>query len=42
VHLERTAKAGITPAINMDTGRVNVLSSADRHNVLSPEGASFG
>jgi dihydrodipicolinate synthase/N-acetylneuraminate lyase len=33
-HLERTAAAGLTPAVNMDTGYVNVLSPAERRRVL--------
>jgi len=33
-HIARTAAAGLTPAVNMDTGYVQLLSSADRRRVL--------
>jgi dihydrodipicolinate synthase/N-acetylneuraminate lyase len=33
-HVERTARAGITPAVNMDTGYVNLLDDATRQRVL--------
>ena len=33
-HLTRTAEAGLTPAVNMDTGYVNLLSSDERNAVL--------
>ena len=33
-HVARTAAAGLTPAVNMDTGYVQVLSDADRTRVL--------
>jgi dihydrodipicolinate synthase/N-acetylneuraminate lyase len=34
-HVARTAAAGITPAVNMDTGYVNLLDDATRHEVLA-------
>jgi len=34
-HLERTAAAGLCPAVNMDTGYVNLLSSTERQAVLA-------
>jgi len=34
VHIARTAKAGLTPAVNMDTGYVNLLTPAQRADVL--------
>lgn len=33
-HLERTVQAGLTPAVNMDTGYVNLLSKAQRRQIL--------
>jgi dihydrodipicolinate synthase/N-acetylneuraminate lyase len=33
-HVARTAAAGITPAVNMDTGYVNLLDDATRREVL--------
>jgi dihydrodipicolinate synthase/N-acetylneuraminate lyase len=33
-HVARTAEAGITPAVNMDTGYVNLLSDGERLEVL--------
>jgi dihydrodipicolinate synthase/N-acetylneuraminate lyase len=33
-HVERTAAAGLTPAVNMDTGFVHLLSPAQRAEVL--------
>ncbi len=33
-HVERTAAAGLTPAVNMDTGYVNLLSVQQREDVL--------
>ena len=33
-HLERTVIAGLQPAVNMDTGYVNMLSPAERQQVL--------
>lgn len=34
-HLARTADVGITPAVNMDTGYVNLLDGATRRTVLA-------
>jgi len=33
-HVLRTAEAGLTPAVNMDTGYVNLLDEATRKQVL--------
>jgi len=33
-HVDRTYTAGLTPAINMDTGYVNLLTSAERLKIL--------
>jgi dihydrodipicolinate synthase/N-acetylneuraminate lyase len=33
-HVERTVDAGLTPAVNMDTGYVQLLSEADKERVL--------
>lgn len=33
-HIERTQAAGLTPAVNMDTGYVQLLSEADKRRVL--------
>ena len=33
-HIARTADAGLTPAVNMDTGYVNLLDDATRREVL--------
>jgi dihydrodipicolinate synthase/N-acetylneuraminate lyase len=33
-HIERTAAAGLTPAVNMDTGYVQLLTAAERSRVL--------
>jgi dihydrodipicolinate synthase/N-acetylneuraminate lyase len=33
-HIERTASAGLIPAVNMDTGYVNLLTSDQRREVL--------
>ena len=33
-HLQRTAAAGLTPSVNMDTGYVHLLSDAERAQVL--------
>ena len=33
-HVTRTAEAGLTPAVNMDTGYVNLLDEATRQQVL--------
>ena len=34
-HVRRTAEAGLTPAVNMDTGYVNLLDAATRREVLA-------
>lgn len=34
-HVARTSAAGLTPAVNMDTGYVNLLDEATRHEVLA-------
>jgi dihydrodipicolinate synthase/N-acetylneuraminate lyase len=34
-HIARTADAGLAPAVNMDTGYVNLIDEATRHEVLS-------
>ncbi|MDX1994194.1 MAG: dihydrodipicolinate synthase family protein [bacterium] len=34
-HLERTAQAGLVPAVNMDTGYANLISEATRREVLA-------
>ncbi|HHV55405.1 MAG TPA: dihydrodipicolinate synthase family protein [Firmicutes bacterium] len=34
-HVERTLQAGLTPAVNMDTGYVNLLTAGERRQVLS-------
>jgi len=41
-HVVRTAEAGITPAVNMDTGYVNLLSSEQREAVLDQTKAVLG
>jgi dihydrodipicolinate synthase/N-acetylneuraminate lyase len=33
-HVERTYAAGLTPAVNMDTGYANLLSNQERENLL--------
>ena len=33
-HVRRTADAGLTPAVNMDTGYANLISEAERERVL--------
>ena len=33
-HVRRTAEAGLTPAVNMDTGFANLISEAERQTVL--------
>jgi dihydrodipicolinate synthase/N-acetylneuraminate lyase len=41
-HVARTAAAGLTPAVNMDTGYVQLLSAAERERVLDVvAGSSF-
>ncbi|MCY4146126.1 MAG: dihydrodipicolinate synthase family protein [Chloroflexi bacterium] len=34
LHIRRTAEAGLTPAVNMDTGFANLISEAERQQVL--------
>lgn len=41
-HLARTADAGLTPAVNMDTGYVNLLSDAQRRQVLEQTAEVLG
>ncbi|MEX0704852.1 MAG: dihydrodipicolinate synthase family protein [Planctomycetales bacterium] len=41
-HVERTAKAGLTPAVNMDTGYVNLIDDATRRAVLERTRATLG
>ncbi len=41
-HIERTAAAGITPAVNMDTGYVHLLAPADRERVLDETRSVLG
>lgn len=41
-HLRRTAEAGITPAVNMDTGYVNLLTDAQRLEVLKATQEEMG
>jgi dihydrodipicolinate synthase/N-acetylneuraminate lyase len=41
-HVARTASAGLTPAVNMDTGYVNLLDDATRYEVLQHTRAALG
>ncbi len=41
-HIRRTAEAGITPAVNMDTGFANLISEAERQRVLRSTRAALG
>ena len=41
-HIERTFAAGLTPAVNMDTGYVNLLSPKIRQQLLSIASQSAG
>src|SRR5882672_10306919 len=41
-HAERTAAAGLTPAVNMDTGYVSLLDEATRRRVLAETRATLG
>ena len=34
-HIERTVEAGLTPAVNMDTGYVQLLTDEQKHEVLA-------
>jgi dihydrodipicolinate synthase/N-acetylneuraminate lyase len=41
-HVERTVAAGLTPAVNMDTGYVNLLDEAARSRVLAETRSTLG
>jgi len=41
-HVRRTADAGLTPAVNMDTGYVNLLDDATRRQVLAQTQDTLG
>ncbi len=41
-HVQRTATAGLTPAVNMDTGYVNLLDGATKRQVLERTRAALG
>ena len=41
-HVERTAGAGLTPAVNMDTGYVQLLDAATRQRVLDEARSASG
>ncbi|MGN6693126.1 MAG: dihydrodipicolinate synthase family protein [Aquihabitans sp.] len=41
-HVERTVAAGLTPAVNMDTGYVQLLGDADKERVLDLTAAVTG
>jgi len=41
-HVERTAKAGLTPAVNMDTGYVHLLDDNTRRQVLTVTRETLG
>ena len=41
-HVARTAAAGLTPAVNMDTGYVNLLDDATREAVLQADAGGAG
>ncbi len=41
-HVERTRAAGLTPAVNMDTGYVNLLDDATRQKVLEETRSVLG
>lgn len=41
-HIRRTAEAGIMPAVNMDTGYANLISGAERAQVLQLVGEMMG
>ncbi len=41
-HVERTASAGLTPAVNMDTGYGHLLDDATRRRVLAETRATLG
>ena len=41
-HVDRTARSGLTPAVNMDTGFVNLLDEQTRNEVLSRTRETMG
>ena len=41
-HIRRTAEAGLTPAVNMDTGFVNLISQVQRQRVLDVASETLG
>ena len=41
-HVARTADSGLTPAVNMDTGYVNLLDAATRERVLAETAGVVG
>ncbi len=41
-HVQRTAAAGLIPAVNMDTGYVNLISEAERDKVLQLTRSALG
>ncbi len=41
-HIRRTAEAGLTPAVNMDTGYANLISEEERDRVLQLTNATLG
>lgn len=41
-HVARTADAGLTPAVNMDTGYVNLIDETTRREVLAQTRAALG
>src|SRR5437660_1171887 len=41
-HVARTADAGLIPAVNMDTGYVNLLDDATRQEVLQQTASVLG
>lgn len=41
-HVQRTAEAGLTPAVNMDTGYVNLLTDEERQTVLQVTQQALG
>jgi len=41
-HVQRTAAAGLTPAVNMDTGYVNMLDDATKQQVLERTCSALG
>src|SRR5436309_13142475 len=41
-HAQRTAAAGLTPAVNMDTGYANLIDDDTRRRVLAETRAALG